>query len=146
MDRTRRIKALQTLQRVKEHELDEQASKMGIIRVEQAKIQREQDELLHRVETETEITSPEAAPFLAGFLKAVATRQGQLDEMMADLDKKAAQIEGRLFETYAEVRTNETVLDKSLYETRKEAERAEASALEEVARNRYLRQMGSSNT
>ena len=142
MDRARRIKALQTLQRIKEHELDEQAAKMGVIRAEQGKLQQELDALAHRLETETEITTPEAAPFLAGFLHAVQQRRDVIDGEMVKLDEKAAQIEGRLFETYTEVRTNENVLDKSLYEKRRKEDLEESHALEEVARNRYLRQMG----
>ena len=142
MDRARRIKALQTLQRIKEHELDEQAAKIGVIRAEQGKLQQELDMLAHRLETETEITSPEAAPFLAGFLHAVQQRRDVIDGEMVKLDEKAAQIEGRLFETYTEVRTNESVLDKSLYEKRRKEDLEESHALEEVARNRYLRQMG----
>lgn len=142
MDRARRIKALQTLQRIKEHELDEQAAKMGVIRAEQGKLQQELDALAHRLETETEITTPEAAPFLAGFLHAVQQSRDVIDGEMVKLDEKAAQIEGRLFETYTEVRTNENVLDKSLYEKRRKEDLEESHALEEVARNRYLRQMG----
>lgn len=145
MDRARRIKALTTLQRIKEHELDEQAAKMGVIRAAQGNLQRELDSLTHRLETETQITSPEAAPFLAGFLQAVQQRRDFIDREMVKLDEKAAQIEGRLFETYAEVRTNENVLDKSLYEKRREEDLAESNALEEVARNRYMRQMDGSS-
>jgi hypothetical protein len=143
MDRARRIKALKTLQRIKEHELDEQAAKMGVIRAAQGNLQRELDTLAHRVETETEITTPEAAPFLAGFLHAVQQRRAFIDSEMEKLDEQAAQIEGRLFETYTEVRTNENVLDKSLFEKRREEDLAESNALEEVARNRYTRQMNS---
>jgi hypothetical protein len=95
------------------------------------------------VETETEITTPEAAPFLAGFLHAVQQRRAFNDSEMEKLDEQAAQIEGRLFETYTEVRTNENVLDKSLFEKRREEDLAESNALEEVARNRYTRQMNS---
>ena len=48
MDRARRIKALTTLQRIKEHELDEQAAKMGVIRAAQGNLQRELDSLTNR--------------------------------------------------------------------------------------------------
>lgn len=143
MDRARRIKALTTLQRIKEHELDEQAAKMTVIRQAQGNLQRELDNLTHRLETETEISSPEAAPFLAGFLQAVQQRRNFIDGEMQKLEEKAALIEGRLFETFTEVQTNENVLDKSLHEKRREEDLAESSALEEVARNRYLKQMGS---
>lgn len=140
MDRARRIQALTTLQRIKEHELDTHATQMGQIRLHQSKLQDEMDRLDHQVQTEAHITSPESAPFLAGFLKAIETRTAFLQNEMDTLDKKAALIEGQLFETYTEARSNKAVLDKTLSEKRKEEDMAEASALEEIARNRYLRQ------
>lgn len=141
MDRTRRIESLQVLQRVKEHELDAHAAQMGQIRAHQAQIQIELDKLDERITNEAHITSPESAPFLAGFLKAIETRRVFLQKEMEKLDKEAAQIEGRLFETYTEARSNEAILDKNLFEKRREEDMAETATLEEVARNRYLRQM-----
>ncbi|GAA6209922.1 hypothetical protein NBRC116601_32150 [Cognatishimia sp. WU-CL00825] len=141
MDRNRRIEALSVIQRIKEHELDGHAAQMGQIRVQQAQLQTEMSDLQHRVDTEAHINTPEAAPFLAGFLQAIETRRAFLQQELQKLDEKAALIEGRLFETYTEARTNEAVLDKSLLEKRKEADLAETTSLEEVARNRYLRQM-----
>lgn len=141
MDRERRIKALTTLQRIKEHELDEQAAQMNVIRLAQASLQKELDVLDDRVANESAIETPEAAPYLANFLQAVENRRTFLKAEFEKLEEKAAQIEGRLFETYTEARSNESVLDKSLTEKRLEEDRAETSALEEVARNRYLRQM-----
>ncbi|MGH1466603.1 MAG: hypothetical protein ACRBBQ_14720 [Cognatishimia sp.] len=143
MDRNRRIEALTVIQRIKEHELDGHAAQMGQIRAQQATLQSELSDLQQRVETEAHITSPESAPFLAGFLQAIETRRAYLQQELAKLDEKAALIEGRLYETYTEARTNEAVLDKSLLEKRKEADHAETASLEEVARNRYLRQMAS---
>lgn len=141
MDRARRIESLQVLQRVKEHELDTHAAQMGQIRAHQAQIQAELDKLDDRIANEAHITSPESAPFLAGFLKAIETRRAFLQKEMEKLDKEAALIEGQLFETYTEARSNEAVLDKNLFEKRREEDMAETASLEEVARNRYLRQM-----
>ncbi|MFY0597952.1 MAG: hypothetical protein JXQ85_16095 [Cognatishimia sp.] len=141
MDRQRRIESLQVLQRVKEHELDTHAAQMGEIRGHQAQVQAELDKLEERIATEAHITSPESAPFLAGFLKAIEARRVFLQKEMERLDEKAALIEGQLFETYTEARSNEAVLDKNLFEQRRDAEMAETASLEEVARNRYLRQM-----
>lgn len=140
MDRARRIQALTTLQRIKEYELDAHATEMGAIRIQQAAIQTELDKLQERLENEARIPSPEAAPFLAGFLEAVENRRAYLNKQMAELDDKAALIEGRLFETYSEARTNEVVLDKNKDALKQEQTVAETAALEEIARNRYMRQ------
>ena len=141
MDRARRIESLQVLQRVKEHELDTHAAAMGQIRAHQAQIQSELDQLDEKIRTEAHIDTPESAPFLAGFLKAIETRRAFLQQEMDRLDHEAAKIEGQLFETYTEARSNEAVLDKNLFEKRREEDMAETASLEEVARNRYLRQM-----
>ncbi|MEE2945359.1 MAG: hypothetical protein VX444_09320 [Pseudomonadota bacterium] len=141
MDRARRIESLQVLQRVKEHELDTHAAAMGQIRAHQALIQSELDQLDEKIRNEAHIETPESAPFLAGFLKAIETRRAFLQQEMDRLDQEAAKIEGQLFETYTEARSNEAVLDKNLFEKRREEDMAETASLEEVARNRYLRQM-----
>lgn len=137
----RRIAALSVIQRIKEHELDEHAARMGIVRQHQAAIENELENLQNRVDTEAHISSPEAAPFLAGFLRAIETRRTFLLEELKSLERSAAEIEEHLFDAFTEARTNETVLDKTRYESRKQDEMAEQAALEEVARNRYLRQM-----
>ncbi|WP_058316692.1 hypothetical protein [Cognatishimia activa] len=132
---------MQVLQRVKEHELDTHAAAMGQIRAHQAQIQSELDQLDEKIRNEAHIETPESAPFLAGFLKAIETRRAFLQQEMDRLDQEAAKIEGQLFETYTEARSNEAVLDKNLFEKRREEDMAETASLEEVARNRYLRQM-----
>ncbi|MDC0739446.1 hypothetical protein N6L24_14250 [Cognatishimia sp. SS12] len=140
MPQRRRIKALQVLQRLKEHELDQHAAEMGEIRAHQAQLQTEITTLQTRLETEAQITAPESAPYLAGFLNAVNSRRAFLDAEMHKLDQKAAQIEGRLLQTYTEARSNESVLNKTLHTQRRIEDMAETTALEEIARTRYLRQ------
>lgn len=135
----RRISALQLIQRIKQHEIDSFAARMTLIRNEQAALQNELRDLQARLEDEAHISSPEDAPYLAGFLRAVEARRAFLSEQLAELDRQAETIERELLGIYKEAKANDAVLDRSLEEKRKQDERREIAATEEIARNLYLR-------
>lgn len=140
MPARRRISALRLIQRIKQHEIDGYAARMTAIRAEQATLQEELKALQARAETEGHVTSPEAAPYLAGFLRAVEARRALLTEQLEELDRKAAEIEAQLLGTYREAKTNDAALDSSLDQQRRHEDRQEQSETEEIARNVYLRQ------
>lgn len=140
MPARRRISALRLIQRIKQYEIDGYAARMNAIRAEQAEVQQELSALQARVETEGHVTSPEAAPYLAGFLRAVEARRGFLNEKLEQLDARAAEIEAQLLGSYRAAKTNEAVLDSSLEQQRRHEDRLESAETEEIARNVYLRQ------
>ncbi len=140
MPAQRRISALKLIQRIKQHEIDGYAARMTAIRAEQAALHQELEALQVRVETEGHVTSPEVAPYLAGFLRAVEARRTLLNDQLAALDKKAAGLEAQLLGSYREAKTNEAALDSSLDQQRQHETRQETAETEEIARNVYLRQ------
>jgi len=140
MPARRRISALRLIQRIKQYEIDGYAARMNAIRAEQAEVQQELSALQTRVETEGHVASPEAAPYLAGFLRAVEARRGFLNEKLQQLDARAAEIEAQLLGSYRAAKTNEAVLDSSLEQQRQHENRLESAETEEIARNVYLRQ------
>ena len=140
MPARRRISALRLIQRIKQYEIDGFAARMTAIRAEQAELQQELQALQARVETEGHVSSPEAAPYLAGFLRAVEARRGFLNDQLQQLDAKAAEIEAQLLGSYRAAKTNEAVLDSSLEQQRQHEDRQETAETEEIARNVYLRQ------
>jgi len=140
MPARRRISALKLIQRIKQHEIDGYAARMTAIRSEQAALQDELKALQARAESEGRVTSPEAAPYLAGFLRAVEARRALLTEKLDALQARAAEIEAQLLGSYREAKTNDAVLDSSLRQQRQHEERQEQTETEEIARNVYLRQ------
>lgn len=140
MPARRRISALRLIQRIKQYEIDGFAARMAVIRSEQADIQAELRRLQGLIETDGHVTSPETAPYLAGFLRAVEARRGFLNERLKTLEAKAAEIEAQLLGTYREAKTNEAVLDNSLEQQRQHDDRQQLAETEEIARNVYLRQ------
>lgn len=135
----RRISALQLIQRIKQHEIDSYAARMNVIRSEQATLQAELEELQARLDREAHISSPEGAPYLAGFLRAIETRRAYLSAQLEELEHQAAEIEAQLMGTFTEARANDVVLEGSLREKRKQEDRQEFAAAEEIARNLFLR-------
>lgn len=140
MPARRRISALRLIQRIKQYEIDGFAARMTAIRAEQAALQQELTALQTRVEREGHVASPEAAPYLAGFLRAVEARRAFLNGQLDRLAAKAAEIEAQLLETYRKAKTNDAVLDSSLDQQRRHEDRQESAETEEIARNVYLRQ------
>ncbi len=143
MPARRRISALRLIQRIKQHEIDGYAARMTAIRAQQATLQDELKALQDKVEAEGHATTPEAAPYLAGFLRAVEARRSYLRERLEELDRKAAEIEAQLLGSYREAKTNDAALDTSLEQQRQHDDRREQAETEEIARNVYLRRQRS---
>ncbi|GAA6199899.1 hypothetical protein [Aquicoccus sp. SU-CL01552] len=139
MPTRRRISALRLIQKIKQHEIDGYAARMTSIRAEQAALQEELAALQTRAEQEGHVTSPEGAPYLAGFLRAVEARRVFLTGKLDALQQKAAQIEAQLLGSYREAKTNDAALDTSLEQQRQHETRQEMAETEEIARNVYLR-------
>lgn len=139
MPTRRRISALRLIQKIKQHEIDGYAARMTSIRAEQAALQEELAALQTRAEQEGHVTSPEAAPYLAGFLRAVEARRAFLTGKLDVLQQKAAQIEAQLLGSYREAKSNDAALDTSLEQQRQHENRQELAETEEIARNVYLR-------
>lgn len=136
----RRIAALQLIQRIRQHEIDGHAARMNAIRGEQARLQEQVQELDDRVAAEGRVTAPETAAYLAGFLRAARVRRAYLSDKIAALDRQAAEIEDALLDSYRDAKVNDAVLDRALDGQRQHLDRQEAAAMEEIARNVYLRQ------
>jgi hypothetical protein len=135
----RKITAIKLVQRIKQHEIDGLAAKLATIRVRQATLHDEIDNLMRLRDREGHATTPEAAPYLAGFLRAIKARCDFLTEQLAELDHDAADIELQLYSAFIELKANDSALSQAEKEVRLGHERAETAATEEVARIMYLR-------
>ncbi|MDF1716275.1 MAG: hypothetical protein P1U75_06330 [Antarcticimicrobium sp.] len=135
----RRISALKLIQRIKQHEIDGYAARMTAIRSEQAALQDELAALQARAEKEGHVASPESAPYLASFLRAVEARRAFLNGKLDALQTRAEEIEAQLLGVYREAKTNDAALDTSLAQQRQHENRQELAETEEIARNVYLR-------
>lgn len=141
MSADRRISATRIIQRIKQREIDEFATQLGAIRREQTSIQAELGELKRRQDDEAHISTPEAAPFLVGFLRAIEAQRGVLQERLTVLDAQASAIEADLLEKFSEVHANKTVLNNALADKAQEEDKAERAALDEISSTLHFRRM-----
>lgn len=135
----RRISALEVLQRLKQQTIDGISVQLKEIRLEQTGIHREMEELQDRAEQESRVTSPEALPFLADFLRALDQRKEILKARLKELDHKAAELEDQLVDAFAEVKKGEAVLDLARQKIQLKERRRETDESAEIAQNIFLR-------
>ncbi|MCI5097432.1 MAG: flagellar FliJ family protein [Rhodobacteraceae bacterium] len=135
----RRISALEVLQRLKQQTIDGISVQLKEIRLEQTGIHREMEELQDRAEQESRVTSPEALPFLADFLRALDQRKEILKARLKELDHKAEELEDQLVDAFAEVKKGEVVLDLARQKIQLKERRRETDESAEIAQNIFLR-------
>jgi flagellar export protein FliJ len=135
----RRISALEVLQRLKQQNIDGISVQLKEIRLEQTGIHRELEELQDRAEEESRVTSPEALPFLADFLRALDQRKEILKARLKELDHKAEELEDQLVDAFAEVKKGEVVLDLARQKIQLNERRRETDESAEIAQNIFLR-------
>lgn len=133
MRRARQIKALKLMQRIEKMRLDEQSSALGKIRAHKAKLDQELDQLSVRQIEEGRIDGPESAPYLAGFLRALANRRLFLEKQRDDVARQAELAEDHVRATYSGMRRTGNVLDRAEAEIREDASRSEDRDLDEAA-------------
>lgn len=126
------------VQRIKQHEIDGYAANLANIRTRQTAIHDELENLIQLRDREGHVSTPEAAPYLAGFLRAIKARSSWLAEQLAELDREATDVEQLLHAAFTEVHANESVLSRAEEEVKLERERAEIATAEEIARSMYL--------
>jgi len=131
MANSRRIAALDLLHRLKQLELEQTGEKLVEIRREQGVIDAEKSDLQRRAIEETQVTSPEALPFVADFLASLEARKTQLNDRMVELDRAAAGFEDALTNAFIDAKTQETVLGQARRALKLEqAQREEAESAE----------------
>ncbi len=139
MSLDRRITAIRLVQRIKQHEIYGYAAQLASIRARQTALHEETENLIRMRDREGHADTPEAALYLAGFLRAIRARNDFLNEQLAELDRDATGIETRLLTAFTESKANESALSRAEAEVTLERERAEIATAEEIARNMYLR-------
>ncbi len=127
------------LQRLKQQTIDGISVQLKEIRLEQTGIHREMEELQDRAEQESRVTSPEALPFLADFLRALDQRKEILKARLKELDHKAEELEDQLVDAFAEVKKGEVVLDLARQKIQLKERRRETDESAEIAQNIFLR-------
>ena len=138
MSDARKLKAFQVTLHAYQHEIDLISVDLSKIRSEQAALQNRIAALDHRRDTEGFANTPEAQPFVAGFLQAVASVRANLVQQLSLLDKAAEEHEEKLRAKFIEHRSWKVSCDRLQTRIDAEARRKDDAEMEEVARAMFM--------
>ena len=136
----RRLSSLQLIQKISEQKLDVIAKDLAELRAEQDAIQGALAELDRKADQGVTFDTPDALPFLAGFLKEIDKRKAYLTNRLSEVESKALDVEEKLRDGFGEAKTNEIVVNLAREKIRQHDIQAEHAALDEVAKNMFLHQ------
>lgn len=129
----RRIRALDLLERVKRHEMEDELRELARINGKIAETRAQREELDRRLREETRSRDLEVAPYIAGFARAMREQIAGLDGQLEKLATESRTLDDFVRERYREARTYASVADRLRQEARQEAARREAKDLDEIA-------------
>jgi flagellar biosynthesis chaperone FliJ len=140
----KRLKAFQVILRARQHEIDALSAELAAIRARQAEITGHIETLDRRRDEEGHAQTLEAAPFVAGFLKAIAVEQVGLGEQLSALDEIGSKLEQEVRERFIDMRSWQTSCDRLEAAQNYDDRRKESAQMDEVARATFTHHRGTS--
>lgn len=138
MPEPRRLKALQTILRSSQYDIDQISSQLAQIRQQEAQILAELSALNIRRDRESYSPVLEAQPFVTAFLEALGREEKHLKRRLSELEHVSSELEGKVRELFLE-RQRWTTTYKRLQASHAYAEqRFEEKHLDEISSVRYV--------
>ncbi|SFP66127.1 hypothetical protein [Tranquillimonas alkanivorans] len=139
MSESRRIRALDVLERLRRHEMEVEARELGLLRGRIAEQARHRDTLKARLVDETHGLTLEGAPYLADFLRSMRAEIAAAEQEIAKLEQEAERYEDAVRERYAELHSVSAVLSSTRARAARDRDRREAQRMEEQVLLRWDR-------
>lgn len=133
------IKALNVVIRAHQNELDALSKRLMATRTRQVELETEISSLKQRRDREGLVELVESAPFVAGFLNAVAAQQAVLTEQLSDLEREALVLEEQVRDKFVQMKTWTVSLDRIHQANRLAQQHIEEADIDEIGRNVFLR-------
>lgn len=135
----KRRRALALMERLRGLDIDEVSREMADARSQMEKLTASRTELREKLETERNVTSPEALPYVSSFVEAVTRQIRRIDAKIADLEPVMAKFEDQMRELYREQKVYESVRLRDLRNEQIAAEKRETAEMEELTLLRWNR-------
>lgn len=110
---TDRLRTLTLLERLRRHEMAEEARELGIMRSHVAKLEETRATLLEKMQTEARIVTLESAPYVGAYIRAVRNEEAQLDRALATAAPRVAELEAAVLAQFRKVATLRLALAKT---------------------------------
>ncbi|APZ50358.1 flagellar FliJ family protein [Salipiger abyssi] len=135
----RRLRALETMERIKRLDTEAQARETGALRARMDRLESEKQALLQRLSGESHIDGLEGAPYLGRFIRSIRSELDRISHEAAKLAPELARAEDRLRAALSEQKTYEILRLTRLSELRKAARKREAATQDELSLLRWNR-------
>lgn len=135
MSDKRQLKSYRVILKTYQHDIDRLSAELSGIRAEQAGLQGKIDDLQHRRDTEGFAASLEAAPFVAGFLQAIAAEQAALNGRLTSLEEVAVHLEEQVRSKFLELQSWRLTCDRLQARIDYDQRQRDSAEMDEVARN-----------
>lgn len=134
-----RRRALAVLERLRRHEMEEEARALAALRAEVVRLKGEGADLRRRLRDEARIVTIEAAPYVGAYLRAIRAEAARVDAALARAAPRVAALEEALSARFRDLRTVSLALDRARAADRAERAGREAAEAASVALARWAR-------
>ncbi|RVV96848.1 hypothetical protein EKE94_16000 [Mesobaculum littorinae] len=135
----RRIAALDVLERLRRHEMEEEARELGQLRGRIAQHEQTRDGLERDLRDETRDSTLESARYVADYVRAVRAQIVTHAQAIAALEAKAEGLEDRVRARFRDMRTIGTLSARARSRRAAEHARREAEEMAEIGLQRWQR-------
>ena len=133
----RRLRALRTVERVKEMETQEKAAKAAELRAQVDQFETEKRALLNHIDGKSLNHWIEGAPYLGQFIRSIRAEIERLQFEISKLEPARNRAERDLRDALAEQKTFEILRLRRLAEEKHAAKKREAARMDDIARERW---------
>lgn len=134
---SRRIAALELLERLRRHEVEEETRRLGELRTQLQTLTRQREALLHRLREESHADDPALIGYLGDFVRSVRGEIGRLEQGEAHLEPEISALEDRVSDAFREIKSFEILRLNEKVRRLEELRLKEEAEAGEVALSRW---------
>jgi hypothetical protein len=135
----KKLRSLGLIQRIKKHDLEAEAAKLGSLRHEISQLETERTRLLNSLQRDARMQSIELAQYVGQFIRAIRSQVNLIDMKLTELRKQEDQQESVVVDHFGDVKTYDIVIDDEKERQKQHLERSEGLERDDLTVMRWKR-------
>jgi flagellar biosynthesis chaperone FliJ len=135
----KKLRSLGLIQRIKKHDLEAEAAKLGSLRHEISQLETERERLLASLQRDARMQSIELAQYVGQFIRAIRSQVNLIDRKLEHLRMEEDQQESVVVDHFGEVKTYDIVIEDEETRQRQRLERSESLERDDLTVMRWRR-------
>ncbi|MBO9428509.1 hypothetical protein [Sulfitobacter sp. R18_1] len=107
----KKLRSLGLIQRIKKHDLESEAAKLGVLRHEISQLEAEKTRLLDSLQRDARMQSIELAQYVGQFIRSIRAQVKIIDQQLIGLRQKEEAQEDMVVDRFGDVKTYDVVID-----------------------------------